>query len=244
MIRSLSPVTSPPRGVCLSDGFIRACVTTRDKLADMSETDPAGATPQTQAEQAAETELARATDSAIAVAKAATESGLTKDPAMAFLIKLSILVGIIFTVVGGTIGSIFAFRSLNATSAPAPTATPVPAPATRPAPIPLPRFVFTGGGWGQVSGVNSCDQSACAMVGTFRNEGGDGTAAATFYVWADKQRSTPLAHCTVAIPEAPENGTVGAGCTAISADLEKYIQNRGGLVSMSVEVDNPSRSAT
>jgi hypothetical protein len=172
--------------------------------------------------QEAKTDLAQAAASASEGAKAAGEGGskLSNDPQFILLTKLSILIGIIFAIIGGITGLIFSIQALTSTGSP-----------TRhhphPTPTPLARFVVVDSSWG------SCTAYGCTMNATFRNKGGEGTASATFKLWKNSWHGgSPLATCTVPVPDAPTNGTVGAGCRAISG-------HRRPTVWMSVHVDNP-----
>jgi hypothetical protein len=182
--------------------------------------------------QEAKADLAQAAASASEQVKAAGEGGskLSNDPQFILLTKLSILVGIIFAIIGGITGLIFSIHALTSADASTPH-------HAHPTPTPLARFVVVGDNW-----KGPCT-NGCSMTATFRNEGGEGTAAATFNIWRNRWHGgSPLATCTVPVPDAPANGAVSAGCTAFSSVLSNLLNAnpRGPQVWMTVQVENPT----
>jgi hypothetical protein len=169
------------------------------------------------------------------------------------VVVLAAVAGIVFAVMGGITAAVLAYHSLNpkptptptatptptptATPTPTPTATPTPTPTPPPTPAPLARFVLVGSSWS-----GDCNANGCGMTATFRNDGGEGTASATFGVWDNQQLSgPPLAICTVPVPDAHTNGYVGAGCPAQSLYLRAYFNaHPQGPVWQHVTIDNPS----
>ncbi|MFC5117163.1 hypothetical protein ACFPN7_24765 [Amycolatopsis halotolerans] len=81
-----------------------------------------------------------------------------------------------------------------------------------------------------------CQGSACTMSAIFRNDGGPGTAVATFFVLLP-DRYTFIAKCSVILGYTEQNGFTNAGCTADSAQILTYFRDHpGGTVRMQVKI--------
>lgn len=81
-----------------------------------------------------------------------------------------------------------------------------------------------------------CGDSWCAVSAVFRNVGGTGTGAATFYVlWPDRYEY--LARCSVALATTAQGAFTRAQCTASSVPLQQYFRAYTSGVRLEVKVD-------
>jgi hypothetical protein len=83
-----------------------------------------------------------------------------------------------------------------------------------------------------------CQISACSMSAVFRNDGGEGSGFATFYVLRPDEYLY-LAKCSVVLNRTSGDDLTSAGCTASSGQLQAWIRSHpGGTVRMEVKVDS------
>ncbi len=76
------------------------------------------------------------------------------------------------------------------------------------------------------------------MTAIFRNTGGDGSATATFDVFA--KGGGYLVSCSVVLPYTAEGEATSAGCNAYNGALRDYFMSTyDGRVRFSVTVNNP-----
>lgn len=111
----------------------------------------------------------------------------------------------------------------------APTMPSFPEPTPTPEP---PDFIVISSNW-----VRPCFNNTCTMSATFRNIGGDGTAAAIFHIFPSRGGGQ-LASCSTDIPYTVAQGTTSTGCSAYSGELARHFAI-GGRVQMRVTVNNP-----
>lgn len=121
------------------------------------------------------------------------------------------------------------FPSPTLPSFTAPTLPSFPEPTPAPEP---PDFIVISANW-----VRPCINGTCTMSATFRNIGGDGSAAAIFHV-RPARGGGDLARCSATIWYTVAQGSTSTGCSAYSGELARHFAI-GGRVQMRVEVDNP-----
>jgi hypothetical protein len=110
------------------------------------------------------------------------------------------------------------------TQSTSPTAPPSVAP---PLTSPTPPAVTGNANWQFVSIPNfTCSQAGCPITGNYKNRGQPGNGTVTFNVM-DQAKTTVLASCTAAIPQADTGQTVSATCTANSDQLQQYFKTNG-----------------
>jgi hypothetical protein len=85
-----------------------------------------------------------------------------------------------------------------------------------------------------------CSDNGCPVSGSFRNDGGQGSAVAIFRVTSPDGSTTTYATCSAAIPSSPKFGAASVGCTASSADLSDFFKSHpNGRVGLRASVSNP-----
>ncbi|MFC5106169.1 hypothetical protein [Kibdelosporangium philippinense] len=84
----------------------------------------------------------------------------------------------------------------------------------------------------------NCDRSyGCPMKAIFRNDGGWGTATATFDVMHNDDPNHYAARCNTVIPSVENGSVTAAGCTANSPWLQDYLRaHRGGSLPFTFKV--------
>jgi hypothetical protein len=113
-----------------------------------------------------------------------------------------------------------------------PTAAPTTAP---PLTSPTPSTVTGNARW-VVGSIPSftCNRDGCPVTGNFKNVGQTGNGNVTFNLM-DQGKTTTLASCTAAIPQADNGQTVSASCTANSDQLQQYFKTNS-TVSVTTKV--------